>query len=120
MIKRLNDSGFLSIVFTSALAIAMAACGGDDDDEGAGGFGPAAGSGSGSGQDLVVASCQRLDQCSLLNPEVSVDDCIELVDDALAGSSADAQAEWEFLVEGCLGETTCDGFEVCLEESGLT
>lgn len=92
----------LALVIVPGLALAgLTACGGGGD------------------SDPVSAGCDRLDECNALNPGVSADECVEMVDTQLENVTPSQRSDWETLMGGCLQFDTCSAFLACVDSNDL-
>ena len=71
------------------------------------------------GADPVEAGCDRLDECNALNPGVSAEECVEMVDTQLENVTPSQRSDWETLMGGCLQFDTCTAFLSCVDSNGL-
>ena len=58
--------------------------------------------------------CERLDSCNILRPGISVDECVDTLDEALGELPDDFREEAEFELEECLDRPSCSGFSTCI------
>lgn len=75
--------------------------------------------GGGGDGDPVVEGCARLDECNALNPGVSADECVEMVDTQLENVTPSQRSDWETLMGGCLEFDTCTAFLSCVDGNDL-
>ncbi len=74
--------------------------------------------GGGDG-DPVADGCDRLDECNALNPGISADECVEMVDTQLENVTPSQRSDWETLMGGCLEFDTCSAFLSCVNANDL-
>ena len=83
-------------------------------------IGPAGLTACGSGDgDPVTEGCDRLDECNALNPGISADECVEMVDTQLENVTPSQRSDWETLMGGCLEFDTCTAFLSCVNGNDL-
>lgn len=79
----------------------------------------AAACGGGGDSSPVVDGCNRMDECNLLLPGISADECVEGVEVMLESRTPSARADWETLMNGCLQFESCDAFFQCVDNNDL-
>lgn len=60
--------------------------------------------------------CQRADECNLLPPATSVQDCSDLTERCTRDLLSSQYADWQTEVNDCLGFANCQNFQSCVTE----